>query len=249
MLKIILAVLLVTFISLSPIYSGTIDPNNKDSQYIEYGTKFVHTGKIFGTDLKDLKYIGSCIAISNKIVLTAAHILHDAKTANISINNKDIKITKWIIHKDFKHEKLGYYDIAICLLEENIGFDQFPSLYETRDELNKICSLSGYGSTGTFVTGPVTNDLNRRAGSNIISFIEDGVLVCDPSLDSTKTSLEFFICPGDSGGCLMIDQKIAGIHSYTMKYLPSKKQYSCHTRISDHIEWINKNKQELQGDK
>lgn len=230
-----------------PAYSGIIDPNVPDSEYIEYGKKFIHIGKISGTDLKDLKYFGSCVAMSDRIVLTAGHILHDAKTAVISINNKDIKVKTWIVHKDFKHDKLGYNDIAICLLEESIGFEWYPSLYIEKNELNKICSLSGYGSTGTFITGPKINDDKRRAGSNIISSIEDGVLICDPSTDDTKTSLEFFICPGDSGGCLMIDQKIAGIHSYTMKFLPSKKQFSCHTRISDHIEWINIQSQILQS--
>lgn len=239
MYKIILVVFLVTFGHLSLIYSGTIDPANKDSEYIEYGSKFIHTGKIHGTDQKDLKYLGSCIAISDKIVLTAAHILHDAKTSTVTFNGKDIKIKEWIIHKDFKHDKLGYNDIAICLLEESIGFDWYPKLYTNKDELNKICSLSGYGSTGTFSTGPNKIDDHKRAGSNIISSIEGGVLMCDPSTDSTKTRLEFFICPGDSGGCMMIDQQIAGIHSYTMKLIPSNKQYSCHTRISDHIEWIN----------
>ena len=62
-----------------------------------------------------------------------------------------------------------------------------------------------------------------------------------------KTELEFLISPGDSGGGLFIDQKLAGIHSYV--YATDGKSDSdygdvgCSTRVSDYIEWIDKTKQ------
>lgn len=228
------------------LYCGTIDPQKKDSQYIEYGEKFIHTGKIYGTDIKGLEYYGSCIAFDSQLILTAAHILHDAKTANVLLNNKHIKVDKWIIHHNFKYEILGYNDIAICLLDSPIDLQWYPKLYNDKNELGKLCSLSGYGVAGTFITGPSIVDNHKRAGSNMISAIEDGVLICDPSTDHTKTSMEFFICPGDSGGGLFIGNEIAGIHSYTIKFKPSNRQYSGHTRISNHIEWINISKKSLE---
>lgn len=231
------------------LYAGTIDPNKTDNQYIEYGKKFVHIGKIYGQDLQDVKYHGSCIAYGDRLVLTAGHILYDSKDATIHINDKHIKVKKWIIHENFNYKVLGFNDIAICLLEEDIGLETYPPLYNNKNEIGKICSLSGYGSTGTFLTGPKKEDNHRRAGSNLISTIENGVLVCDPSMDRTKTQLEFFICPGDSGGGLFIDQKLAGIHSYTMKFMPSNKQFSGHTRVSNYIEWINSKKQILENNK
>lgn len=227
--------------------AGTIDPKNNDKQYVTYGQKFVHIGKIYGTDQAGLEYYGSCVAYDQKIVLTASHILHDANDASVLINKKNIKVKQWVVHHKFEYKVLGLYDIAICLLEEDIGLDWYPELYEHKNELNKICSISGYGNYGTFFTGPTKVDDLKRAGSNRISVIENGVLVCDPSLDHTKTELEFFIAPGDSGGGLFIDKKIAGINSYTMKFKPSKKQFSCHTRISDHVEWIKEKKKLLES--
>jgi hypothetical protein len=247
MFKFLLVFLVCIFGSISN--AGTIDPRKTDTQYIEYGKKFIHVGKIYGQDLNDVQYSGSCVAYSDRVVLTAAHILHDSKNAAIHINDKDIKVNKWIIHENFEYKKLGFNDIAICFLEEDIGLGWYPSLYKNKNEVGQVCSLSGYGSTGTFITGPKKQDDIRRAGSNLISTIENGVLMCDPSMDNTKTQLEFFICPGDSGGGLFIDQQIAGIHSYTMKFMPSNKQFSGHTRVSNYVEWINNKKQLLENNK
>lgn len=246
MIKYILCLFFYAVVSVSA-FAGTIDPKKNDQQYVTYGKKFVHIGKIYGKDQAGLKYYGSCIAYDSKIVLTAGHILHDANDAHILINSKTIKVKKWVVHHKFQYKVLGLYDIAICFLEEDIGLDWYPDLYEQKNELNQICSISGYGTYGTFITGPTKIDDLRRAGSNRVSIIENGVLVCDPSVDHTKTELEFFTAPGDSGGGLFIDKKIAGINSYTMKFNPSNKQFSCHTRISDHIHWIKEQKKLLES--
>jgi hypothetical protein len=62
--------------------------------------------------------------------------------------------------------------------------------------------------------------------------------------DGKKTSLEFLISHGDSGGGLFINNQLAGIHSGIMtedkdKNLNSDyKDFAAHTRISLHKAWI-----------
>lgn len=221
---------------------GLIDPSVPDSHYIEYAKNFHYVGKIYGLNMNSKDYFGSCVAITDNVVLTAAHIVQEMKTAKVLINNKQINVIKSIAHQDFRIDKLGHNDIAICFLEESIGLEWYPSLYTNKNEINKLCCLSGYGAYGTFFSGPTKTDNQRRAGSNYIDYTELGVLICTPSTDNTKTALEFLICPGDSGGGLFIDNKLAGIHSYVLTFKPSKKQESAHTRISDHVEWIEKHK-------
>ena len=103
----------------------------------------------------------------------------------------------------------------------------------------------GYGITGNFNTGAKVSDGKKRAGSNVIDYIEKHILVCSASKPGNRiTELEFLISNGDSGGGLFIDQKLAGINSGIMcsdkKLDSSYGDESCHTRISIHRDWIIK---------
>jgi hypothetical protein len=229
--------------------SGTIDPDIDDSKYVEYAKDFVYIGKIIGTTTDQEPYSASCVAIDDNIILTAAHVASVSKSAHIHINNKKLHISDMVIHKLFESSTLGYNDIAICKTENSIGLKWYPELYNQKDENSKICCMAGFGKTGTFDTGPIKLDGIMRAGSNKIDEIELGVLVCTPSRSINKTELEFFISPGDSGGGLFIGNKLAGIHSYISATKSGLNQTSAHTRISDHIEWINTNKKFLQTER
>lgn len=223
--------------------AGTIDPNTSDHKYIEYGNKFVYIGLIIGSLETQEPYFGSCIALADNIVITAAHVLNNTTNHSILINQKNIQISKIVVHKNYNENKFGYYDIALVSLKDKIELDWYPELYKNKDEVGKICSLSGFGSTGTFSTGHNKSDGIRRAGSNIIDSIDRGMLLCTPSSKINKTELEFMIAPGDSGGGLFIGNKLAGIHSCVMaeghKAKSDYRTESGHTRISDHIDWIN----------
>lgn len=222
-------------------YSGTIDPNTPDSKYVAYGSKFVYVSKVNGKTPDTKPFFGSGVAHKEKIVLTAAHMVEDIIDCNVEINSKNIKVTKIIIHPKYHSDQFGYNDIAICILEESIGLDWYPDLYTNTNEVGKICSIAGYGSTGNFHTGINAFDNKKRAGSNIIDRIDRGLLICSPS-KTNRTELEFCIGSGDSGGGLFIDNKIAGINSCVIHEKGAiKSAYgteSGHTRISDHIEWI-----------
>lgn len=241
MKKIIYLIIAVLCSTIS--YAGTIDPEIDDNKYIEYGNKFVYIGQIVGLTHTDEKYFASGVAYADKILITAAHVLDHTKKQNFLINNKELSIVKYIIHDQYEPENYGYYDIAVAKLDNAVGLDWYPSLYHGRDEVGKVCSLSGFGVTGNFISGSIKSDKQKRAGSNIIDYIDRGLLICTPSLNLKKTSLEFLISAGDSGGGLFIDNQLAGIHSCVMAY--GKKANSSygtesgHTRISDHILWLN----------
>jgi hypothetical protein len=224
--------------------AGTIDPNKPDSNYVEYGSKFEHVGQIIGLTSNKEPYYASGVAYKDNIVITAAHVLSHTTDQAFFINGKKIDFDSFVIHQKYLPENFGYYDIGIIKLKEPISLPWYPELYEEKNESGKICSLSGFGMTGTFYTGAIKSDNNKRAGSNIIDGIDRGMLVCTPSINIRKTDLEFLIAPGDSGGGLFIGNKLAGIHSCIManghKAKADYKTESGHTRISDHIQWIDK---------
>jgi hypothetical protein len=244
MIKIICKILLIfIIIQNSNILAGTIDPYTSDSKYIEYGTKFPYIGLLVGKKIDDTNYSGSSVAYKNNIIITAAHLFHKNKEAEVIINNKTIPIKKIIIHNNYDYDKFGKYDIAICLLVSNIGLDWYPEIYTDSNESGSICSMAGFGSTGTFITGIKKNTGDKRAGSNFIDSANPFLLFCSPSLSHKKTQLEFLIAPGDSGGGLFIGNKLAGIHSGVIEDKPNKGQskygaVSVHTRISYYYKWI-----------
>lgn len=227
--------------------AGTRNPSVADEKYIEYGSKFTSVLNICGLYNDGSMFCASAVAINPEWILTAAHVVKNSKHCGIHIDgHKVIICDEVIIHKDFE-SSFGVADIALCKLKENLELDFYPKLYEENNELGKVCSISGYGSSGTFETGLTFNDGKRRAGSNIVDSIVKDLLICTPSKNVTDkiTSLEFIIGSGDSGGGLFIDGKLAGINSCTISSKRSPKSVygdeSGHTRINKYIPWILEN--------
>lgn len=244
-IKILLLIILGLYST--ELQSGTIDPSTPDSKYVEYGKDFHYIVRICGTYQDDTMYCASAVLIDDHHILTAAHVVNESKSCNITIGDKKFVISTITINKDFEKE-FAMGDIAIGYSEESFGLDFYPPLYETDDEVDKICSISGYGLTGTFLSGAKKSDDKRRAGSNMIERTFRDVLVCNPSRRNDKgyTSLEFCIASGDSGGGLFIDGKLAGINSFIMVEKRSPNglygEESCHTRVSKFIQWIKENR-------
>ena len=191
-----------------------------------------------------LTFSGSGVIIRKRYVLTAAHVVQKAKDPFIILNGKKIFIESVVIPNLFKEEETGPYDIALCRLKEDAIIDFYPELYDKDDEIGKLCSVAGYGMHGTWTTGTIYDDGKCRAGSNYVDPIKfKGMITCSVQDVSKRTSLEFLIGNGDSGGGLFIDKKLAGIHSciYTGdgKLDSSYKDYSAHTRVSLHKPWID----------
>ena len=246
-IKILVAGFLI-FLNAS-IYSGTIDPNIPDQKYLEYGEKFGCVVEIMGSyEHSKQLFSASCVAIDPHWVLTAAHVVKGSRF--VFIYNPDLNkvsvIDEVIVHNTFDDRKYGTGDIALCYISSDIGLPFYPDLYEDSDEVDKVCSISGYGKTGNFLSGVNGGDGNRRAGSNRIDKIENDLLVCS-ALETNKTSLEFLIASGDSGGGLFIDGKLAGINSCVTaidkKPDSTYNDDSGHTRISQFIDWIRNSMQ------
>jgi hypothetical protein len=238
--------LIILFLLSCSCISGTIDPVRSDSQYIEYGKKFNSVIPITG-EYSGVIFQASSVAIKKRYVLTAAHVVKKASNCYVVYKDKRIKIKNIICHKDFQEERFGIADIALCECDEDVILSEYPKLYSERDELGKTASICGYGISGKFDDNIKISDNTKRAGLNLIEYIQDELLVCTASRqsDKTKTTLEFIIAHGDSGGGLFIQDQLAGINSCVMatdkKTDSSYGDESCHTRISTYIPWIEEN--------
>lgn len=246
-MKYIFLLVFLSFIC-STILAGTYTPGAEDSKYLEHGKNFECVGEISGTNQDNTLYTASGVAIDNHHILTAAHVIKKNKSCFFKISNNKFCVKKIIYHTDFDKNIFGSGDIAIGFIEEDIGLSVYPELYSDNNEAGKVCDIVGFGWYGTFEDGPKLFDFNRRAGTNLIDRIESNILVCSPSRPSEKTltELEFMICPGDSGGGLFIDNKLAGINSsiFKVKAKPDGKYgtQASHTRIRDYMGWIEVNK-------
>lgn len=244
--------ILLIFVFLLSLQSqaGTTDPSVSDTKYLEYGKTFHCVYKICGSYNDGKRFCASAVIIDPHWILTAAHVVKDHKICIIHKNDKAHEVKKIFINKDFETDGFGIADIALGYVEEDIGLEFYPALYKENDEENKVCSISGYGLTGTFFTGANKSDDAQRAGLNHIDRIERDLLICSPSTKTSKkhTELEFLISSGDSGGGLFIDGKLAGINSCVLaidkKPDSNYGDESGHTRVSKFIEWINRYKNE-----
>lgn len=248
------AIAIIIAILCTNTFSGTIDPFTPDSKYLEYGAKFRCVVKIVGKTHDQKNYAASAVIIDKNWIVTAAHVVQGCESVSvINDNGSEYFLSKIIIHENFDENIFGTADIALGYSAKDIECDFFPQLYTEQNEIGKICSIAGYGFTGTFNGGSLKSDNNKRAGSNMVDKIDKELLICTPSRRNSKdrTALEFLISHGDSGGGLFIDQKLAGINSCVIAEdkIPNSSygDESGHTRISNYIDWINKHKENLQN--
>lgn len=243
-----LMIIFIVFCNDSVLYSGTIDPNTPDHRYVEYAKEFHYVGKLCGSYKDGKKFCASAVAIDNHHILTAAHVVQNSEICIVSIKDKDFFIKEFTINKDFDEKTFGLADIAIGYSEKSFDLDFYPELYDKEDEVGSVCSIAGYGFTGNFIRGSKFHDNKKRAGSNMIDNVYKDLLICSPSKNNeeNKTSLEFLIASGDSGGGLFIGNKLAGINSCVISSdgnpNSSYGDESGHTRISIYKQWIMDNK-------
>lgn len=245
-MKYIVTLILIAICSLS--LAGTRDPKNSDDQYVNYGSEFSFVFRLKCVSINGSTYYASAVAIDDNWLLTAAHVLSQARDINVMTDESSVKVDRFVTHKKFVSANYGYYDIALCHVDKPFNLVFYPSLYSDKDEVGKICSIAGFGSYGTFETGIVGSDGKRRAGSNKIDTVDRHLLVCTASLPKAKdlTELEYITANGDSGGGLFIGNKLAGINSCVMAIdKQTNSNYgdeAGHTRISQFIDWIIENK-------
>lgn len=239
-----LAITISLLVSLQS-FGGTIDPRVPDEKYVKYGNDHKCVLKLKGkfrrkSEEKAIPFEASAVAIKPYWIATAAHVVQNAEEVRVVIGGREIKVSKIFVEKDFDENKLCKNDIAIGCCDEDLGLDYYPDLYEEEDEVGKVASMCGYGITGNLSTGCSVSDGKKRAGSNIIQRTEEHCLVCVTT--DRRTELEFLIGPGDSGGGLFIDGRLAGVNSFVMADDKNPNSdygdESGHTRISMYRKWI-----------
>jgi hypothetical protein len=226
-------------------YAGTCDPSVPEARCVEYGKDFVHVIMIKGLcgcrGKESHEFKASAVIIAPHWIITAAHVVNNAHDVVVLVSGKEYKINGIKVHEDFKDENVGLGDIALGHCDEDFGMDFYPEMYDGEEETGKVVSICGYGLSGNFSTGSSKSDETRRAGSNIIDRVERNCLICT-NIGGKKTSLEFMIASGDSGGGLFLDGKLAGVNSFVMaddgKLDSDYGDESGHTRISVYSEWI-----------
>lgn len=231
--------LLIAVASIALVFAGTIDPNKSDDDHVAYGAKFSPVAKLSCVEHKTgHARVASCVIISPRCVITAAHVVRDADGWKVTLDDGSTREIKGFAFPD--EDKT---DLAFGHIDGDFSLDFYPPLYGGRDEPGRVASIAGYGMAGTFATGAAKSDGRRRAGSNVIDRAERGLLIC--SIDGNRrTELEFLISFGDSGGGLFLGNELAGVNSFIMaekgKGAPKSRygEESAHVRISDHKAWI-----------
>ena len=235
-----LAILSVLAATAAP--AGTTDDAIPDSRYLDYASGFApYTAFVTGLDAPDRRvYFATGVAIADRWVLTAAHVASEAGTCQVMVNRQNLRVETIYVHHDWQPGKMGHNDIALLRTVAPIGLAWYPPLCEGGEQAGDLCQIAGHGITGKISTGYTHSDAKLRAGTQTITRLEGGVIVCLISRGSSP--LEYGIAPGDSGGPLFVGGKLAGINSFTMADrgpLRSKAgEESGHTRVSLHREWI-----------
>jgi len=143
--------------------------------------------------------IGSCVLISPRVVLTAAHCLEDNNAYWFQTNDGEcIRIIKCIPHKDY-HPTSTLNDIGLFVLEAPCS--RTPAILMTSlEDLDRMESLTTVGYS-----------LKRKKVSKPNVFFYFGTVLEDPS-HIKFLPLEGTVWFGDSGGGLFENSgKLAGI--------------------------------------
>ncbi len=246
-LKITFLAALFFFFLAGAVSSGTRDADTDDSKHVEFGKKFKAVVRFRAVNKKQETHYGSAVIIRPHWVLTAAHATADTtEPAVLTNDDADVyPLVRVVQHASFDPDiNAQQHDIALGYSEKDFGLAFYIPLYKGSAEEGKIATLAGYGMGGTFASGRDFVDGKRRAGSNHIERARESILICSPSAktDVKRTSLEFFIASGDSGGGLFIGNELAGIHSFVSAAGQSPKskygEESGHTRVSLYVDWV-----------
>lgn len=166
-------------------------------------SKTIPTGEM--TELTDLGYQCTAVAIGPRLALTAAHCLEDVNLKHrLEITDKNGNkiinlVKKFSVHPDFKTDERA--DIAVLLLQNDLPLATVYPEVPTKDEYLNLEGLiaAGYGR--------ITGEKLREGGSGILrTAVMDAKSYSpeEPTFTIDQTNKKG-ICSGDSGGPSFIE--------------------------------------------
>ena len=224
---------------------------------------FESVGRITGKT-STAGFLASGTLVAPDWVLTAAHVVDDAKSLTFSIGGQIYQVDRTVPYPGWKKDLWSGYDIGLAHLTKPVDNITPAQLYTGSGELHHADTVVGFGKTGTGTCGDTKCDGVKRAAQNMISEIENKrLLVADfqnprpPSIFSLSSQpslpLGGLIALGDSGGGLFITTPtgtyLAGVNSFIGSEFGAPRSiygnFSGHTRVSAFHDWIQA---EIRGD-
>ena len=234
-----------------------------DSAYLSFAqSDFGSVGRMIFQDNGSMYWNGSGTLISDRWVLTAAHVADEAAGSDwffdTGSGTQRVQAEEVYYHPDwFNDQGSTNGDLALIRLSEAITDASYTPLYQGSTPYDTEVALVGYGGSGTGLTGWTGGyDILRRAGTNVL---EGG----DPygwgeeflSFDFDKpdlgeaTNLEAMLMFGDSGGAVMTmvngQWQLIGVNTFIAVNSDDPLDYGMYgdlmgcTSVEFHRDWIN----------
>lgn len=173
--------------------------DTNDSEYLNLGKQFESVVRI-ETD----NSFGSGVLLDSNTLITSAHNIKHKRNIKIVIEYTEYLPKKIVYHKDL--------DLAIIKIT-NINQDNFKLELYTQEYLNKEFIIVGYGFTGVGSKGYSIRDFKKRGAVVVCSALKKGFGECVFMRDD-GIQVGGSAAPGDSGGGVFKDNKLAGIITY-----------------------------------